>query len=72
MAIGKAGSILAPALFVLYLPVALARAPGKITYGSGGRVEDFACEEVDQCNNVRVGISFVRGGSNNDQWGQQC
>ncbi len=30
MGIGKAGSILAPALFVLSLPVALARAPGKI------------------------------------------
>ncbi len=41
MRIGKAGSILAPALFVLNLPVALARAPGKIAYGSGGRVEDF-------------------------------
>jgi hypothetical protein len=30
MGIGKAGSILAPALFILNLPVALARAPGKI------------------------------------------
>ncbi len=30
MVIGKAGSILAPALFVLNLPVALTRAPGKI------------------------------------------
>jgi hypothetical protein len=30
MGIGKAGSILAPTLFVLNLPVALARAPGKI------------------------------------------
>jgi hypothetical protein len=28
--VGKAGSILAPALFVLNLPVALARAPGKM------------------------------------------
>jgi hypothetical protein len=28
--IGKVGSILAPALFVLNLPVALARVPGKI------------------------------------------
>jgi hypothetical protein len=46
MAIGKAGSILAPVLFVLYLPVALARVPGKITYGSRGRVEDFACVYV--------------------------
>ncbi len=31
MRIGKLGSILVPALFVLNLPVALARAPGKIT-----------------------------------------
>ncbi len=30
MEIGKAGSILAPTLFVLNLPVALASAPGKI------------------------------------------
>ena len=42
MGIGKVGSILAPALFVLDLSVALARAPGKIAYGSGGRAEDFA------------------------------
>jgi hypothetical protein len=42
MGIEKVGSILALALFVLYLPVALARAPGKIAYGSGGRAEDFA------------------------------
>jgi hypothetical protein len=41
MGIGKAESILAPALFVLNLPVALARVPGKFAYGSGGRVEDF-------------------------------
>ncbi len=41
MGIGKAGSILAPTLFVLNLPVALARAPGKIADGRGGRVEDF-------------------------------
>jgi hypothetical protein len=39
MGMGKAGSILAPALFVLNLPVALARAPGKIVYGSGRRVK---------------------------------
>jgi hypothetical protein len=44
--IGEAGSILAPTLFDVNLPVALARAPGKITYGSGGRVEDFACVDV--------------------------
>ncbi len=31
MGIGKVGSILAPALFVLNLPVALARVPGNIT-----------------------------------------
>ncbi len=43
MGIGKVGIILAPALFVLNLPVALARAPGIIAYGNGGRVEDFAC-----------------------------
>ncbi len=61
MGIGKVGSILAPTLFVLNLPVALARAPGKITYGSGGRVEDFACMEVSWCNNGRVGVSFVGG-----------
>ncbi len=64
------GGILAPALFVLNLPVALARVPGKIAYGSGWRVEDFACVDAGQCNNGRVGIGFVRGGSNNDQWGQ--
>ncbi len=46
MGIGKAGSILAPTLFVLNLHVALARAPGKIAYGSGGRVEDFACVDI--------------------------
>jgi hypothetical protein len=31
MGIGKVGSILAPTLFVLYILVALARVPGKIT-----------------------------------------
>jgi hypothetical protein len=46
MEIGKAGSILAPALFVFNLPVALARASGRIAYGSGGRVEDCACMDV--------------------------
>ncbi len=30
MGIGKGGSIFAPAIFVINLPVALARAPGKI------------------------------------------
>ncbi len=72
MGIGKVGSILAPTLFVLNLPVALARVPGKNTNGSGGRVEDFACMDVCQCNDGRVGISFVGGGSNKDQSGQQC
>ncbi len=46
MGIGNVGGILASALFVLNLPVALARAPGKIAYMSGGRVEDFACVDV--------------------------
>ncbi len=46
MGIGKAESMLAPALFVLNPPVALARAPGKIAYGSGGRVEYFACMDI--------------------------
>ncbi len=59
MGMGKAGSILAPALFVLDLPVALARAPCKIAYGSGGRVEHFACVDVGWCNDGRVGVSFV-------------
>ncbi len=72
MGIGKAGSILAPALFVLNLPVTLARGSGKIAYGSGGRVKDFACVDVGRCNDGRVGVSFVGGGSNKDQWGQQC
>jgi hypothetical protein len=62
MGIVKAGSILAPALSVLNLPVALARAHGKIAFGSGRRVEDFACVDVGRCNNGRAGISFVRGG----------
>jgi hypothetical protein len=44
--IGKVGSILAPALFDLNPPVALARAPGKIALGSGGRVENFPCVDV--------------------------
>jgi hypothetical protein len=59
MGIGKAGSMLTPALFVLNLPVALARAPGEIAYRSGGRVEDFACMDVGQCNNGRVGVCFA-------------
>ncbi len=42
MGMEMAGSILALALFVLKLPEALARAPGKITHGSGGWVEDLA------------------------------
>ncbi len=58
MEIGNVGSILATALFFLNLPVALARAPDKITFGSGGRIEDFACVDVGRCNNGRVGISL--------------
>jgi hypothetical protein len=46
MGIGKAGRMFAPALFFPNLPVALAIAPGKIVFGSGGRVEDFACVDV--------------------------
>ncbi len=46
MGIGKVGRILAPALLVLNLPVALARMPSEIAFGSGGRVEDFACMDV--------------------------
>jgi hypothetical protein len=42
MGIEKAGKFLPRALFVLNLPVALARVPGKIAFGSRGRVEDFA------------------------------
>jgi hypothetical protein len=42
MGMEMTGSILAPTLFIFKLPVALARAPGKIAYGSGGRVEDVA------------------------------
>ncbi len=72
MGIRKVGSILVPVLFVLNLPVVLARAPGKITYGSDGRVEDFACVDVGQFNNGRVDVSFVGGGFSNHQWGQQC
>ncbi len=71
MGIGKAGSILAPALFVLNIPVALARAPCNIAFGIGGRVEDFACVNVGQCKDGRVGISLpeeaqitIKGASN--------
>ncbi len=42
MGMEMGGSILAPTLFVLKLPAALVRAPGKTAYGGGGRVEDFA------------------------------
>ncbi len=60
MEMEMAGSILAPALFVLKLPVALARLPGKIEFGSEGRVEDFSCVDVGQCNDGRVGISLSK------------
>ncbi len=58
MGIGKAGSILVPALFVLNLPLALARAPDKIAFGSGGRVENFACVANGCCNDGRVGVGL--------------
>ena len=72
MGIRKAGRTLAPALFVLDLPVALARAPGKIAFGSGGRVEYFACVDVGQCNDDKVGISLLEDAWINKQWGRQC
>ncbi len=59
MGMEMAGSILAPTLFVLKLPVALARTPGKIAFGSGGMVEDFACMDVGQCNDDKVGVSLL-------------
>jgi hypothetical protein len=46
MGMEVAGRILAPALFILKLPVALARAPGKIAFGRRGRLEDFTCMNV--------------------------
>jgi hypothetical protein len=49
MGIGKAGRILAPAaLFVCNLPVALDRSLRKIIFGSGGRVDNFACMDFGQ------------------------
>jgi hypothetical protein len=54
MGIGKAGYILAPALFILNLPVALARAPAIIVFGSGGRFENFACMDAGRCNDGKV------------------
>jgi hypothetical protein len=43
MGIGKAGRMLSPALFVLNLPVAWARAPGKIT-NQAEAVEHVWCQ----------------------------
>jgi hypothetical protein len=69
---------LAPALFVLNLPVALARAPGKIVFRSGGRVEDFAYVDVGQCNNGKVGVSLLEkaqitiNGASNAKDGVSC
>jgi hypothetical protein len=63
------GRILAPALFVPKLPVALARTPGKITFGCGGRVEDFACVDVGQYNYGRVGVSLSEEAKIKEQWG---
>jgi hypothetical protein len=45
MGIGKVGRILAPTLFVLNLPVALANCLEKLPMGVDG-VEDFACMDV--------------------------
>ncbi len=60
MEMEMAGSILAPTLFVLKLPVALARAPGKTTYGSGRRVENFTlCVGPWLMQHERVGISLL-------------
>jgi hypothetical protein len=59
MGMKVARSILAPALFVLKFPVALARVPGKIAFGSGGRVEDFAFVGVGLCNDGKVGVSLL-------------
>jgi hypothetical protein len=71
--IEKARSMLAPALFVLNLPVSLARAPGKIVFGSGGRVEDFCLRGRWSMQWWQSkGICFVGGGLNNNQWEQQC
>jgi hypothetical protein len=42
MGMEMAGSVLALALYILKLPVPLARAPGIIAFKSGGRVEEFA------------------------------
>jgi hypothetical protein len=42
MGIEMVENILAPAFFILELPVAMAGAPGKIVLGSGGRVKDFS------------------------------
>jgi hypothetical protein len=50
-------SILTPTLFDLKLLVALARVPGKVAFGSGGRVKDFA---VGLCNVGRVGINLSK------------
>jgi hypothetical protein len=58
MVMEMARSILVPVLFLLKLPVALARTPGKIAFGSGGRVADFACVDIGQCNDGRVGVSL--------------
>ncbi len=46
------GCILAPAFFVLKLPVALVRAPGKFALGSGGWVKILLC--VDAGQNLRL------------------
>jgi hypothetical protein len=46
---GMAGWIYVTAFFIiLKLPVALARAPGKITFGSGGWVKILLCVDAGQ------------------------
>jgi hypothetical protein len=46
MGMEMVGSVLAPTLFILKLPVALARALGIIAFRGGGKVEDFACVDA--------------------------
>ncbi len=66
------GRMLAPAFYILKLPVALARMPGKIAFRSGGRVEDFARIDIGQCNHGRVGVSLSEEAQIKKTMGQQC
>jgi hypothetical protein len=75
MGMEMVGCMLVPALFVLKLPklpVVLARAPGEIVYGSGGRVEDFALCGRWSMQQWQGRHWLVREDSNNKQWGRQC